>query len=81
VKSRVYQVEEVAEMLGVSPSTVIRACDDGDIKSIRVRSKRVIPCAWLDAALSADPPLVMPAETTPRIPAQAPRAIPAGCSA
>lgn len=53
--TRVYQIEEVAEMLGLSESTVLRACDDGDLRSIRVRSKRLILRDWLDSQLAAKP--------------------------
>lgn len=52
----VYEPEEVAALLGVSLSTIIRACDDGDLDCIKIRSTRRIPKLTLNARLGLPSP-------------------------
>ncbi|MEV0826391.1 helix-turn-helix domain-containing protein [Nonomuraea rubra] len=46
-------IPEVAEMLGVSPMTVRRAVDSGEFPHVSVRSKRLVPKAFVEALLAA----------------------------
>ncbi|HUR74484.1 MAG TPA: excisionase family DNA-binding protein [Sporichthya sp.] len=44
-------ISEVAELLGVSPMTIRRAIDDGEIPFIRVRSKKQVPRDFVEQEL------------------------------
>lgn len=56
---KAYSVVEVAEMLGVSKSTVKRLIKYSTLPSVKVRGRRLIPTESVDAFLSNTQPVVM----------------------
>lgn len=50
-KRLAYRVDEVADLLGVSLSTVYRAIKAGQIKTVKVSSTYVIPVSVVDELL------------------------------
>lgn len=46
-----YTVIEVAEMLGISRATAYRAIADGEIPSITIRGRVLVPKWWVDQLL------------------------------
>ncbi len=48
----VYDVNEVAQMLGVNIKTAYEAIKNGDIPSIRIRGRIKVPCKAFDALLA-----------------------------
>ncbi len=49
-------VSEVARMLGVSRSTVVRACDDGEFPVVVLRGLRRVPSAFVYGLVAAATP-------------------------
>lgn len=49
-------VEEAARMLGVSRALAYELVRDGEIPSLRLRRRIVIPCRVIDALLAGDSP-------------------------
>ena len=46
-------MSEVARRLGYSRSTIIRACDGGELPVVTFRGMRRVPAAFVDAVLAA----------------------------
>ncbi|HMH91702.1 MAG TPA: helix-turn-helix domain-containing protein [Streptosporangiaceae bacterium] len=46
-------LSEAARRLGYSRSTIVRACDDGDLPVVTFRGMRRVPAAFVDAVIAA----------------------------
>ena len=53
LEQRTYSVTDVAHILGVTPSHIWRLCQRGDIASIRLGGRILIPRKEVDRILSA----------------------------
>lgn len=53
-KRLAYRVDEVADLLGVSLSTIYRAIKAGQIKTVKVSSTYVIPVSAVNELLGTD---------------------------
>ena len=51
--TRFYSVAETAALLRVSKMSVYRAIADGDIPAIRIRSRLIVPAAFVDRIADA----------------------------
>ncbi len=61
-------VDEAATLLGISRNSAYRAVRDGDIPSVRVRRRLLVPADRLHALLTASPAEAMPiAEAASRL--------------
>ena len=60
----VYSIEEVAAMLGINKHTAYSACSRGEIDSIRIGRRLLVPGAWIEKIRTAG-------STLPAIPAAA----------
>ncbi len=46
-----YTVTEIAEILGISKPSVYRAIADGEIPSVTIRGRVLVPKRWVDQLL------------------------------
>ena len=53
LEQRTYSVTDVAHILGVTPSHIWRLCDRGDISSIRLGRRILIPREEVERILSS----------------------------
>ena len=51
---RTYSVEEVAEILGISRNSAYAAVSNGELKSVRIGRRIIIPKTEVDALLGAE---------------------------
>lgn len=51
-KRRTYTVIEVAEILGIGRNTAYESCRNGEIPSIRIGGRVLVPCTVIDEILS-----------------------------
>ena len=49
-----FSVPEVARMLGCSPAAVWRAVWEGELRSVKLRGRRLVPRAAIDALLNGE---------------------------
>lgn len=55
LERKAYQLSEVAEMIGVSYRTLYNWAQRGDIPSVRVAGRHLVPAAELDRMLASKP--------------------------
>ncbi len=51
LKRRTYTVTEVAEILGIGRNTAYESCRTGEIPSVRIGGRVLVPCSAIDDLL------------------------------
>lgn len=50
---RTYTVVEVAEILGIGRNTAYESCRNGEIPSVRIGGRVLVPCSVIDEILNS----------------------------